>query len=176
MPCHEHPTMMGQLDLIERIAEELVQCCDLTVIAPLWQGVMGLGLTAPQWVEALVSKWLWPSLALPEFPPQVENVWHEIIKFASEHPNWRKNSSFAGADADELWTKLLGVDDSCFRFWRVDHAAVIDRAASLIHGKIAELVASPSIAGPLLRWISRGPGRTVYPRGVAVNTYQPERV
>jgi hypothetical protein len=127
--------MMGQRDVIERIAEELVQCRDVPVIAPLWQSVIGLGVTAPRWVETLVSKWLWPALALPEFPTSVEIAWQEIIRFASDHSNWRETSSSTRADADELWTKLLGVDESSFSLWRVDHSAVIDRRLHSLRGR-----------------------------------------
>jgi hypothetical protein len=151
--------MMGQRDVVERIAAELSECRAASVIAPLWQPVMGLGVTAPHWVEQVVSKWLWPNLALPEFPRHVEGSWQEVIRFAAGHENWRKTSSARTRDVNELWSRLLGVDEYCFSLWREDHSGVIDRAAPLIEERICELAASPRTAGPVLRWISRGPGR-----------------
>lgn len=157
IPCDTHP-MMGQRNVLDRIKEEILKADGSSMVDTLWEPILALGTTAPAWVEYLIDKWMWPILALPELPRHFEPTWQKMIRFATNHENWRVTSG-PRADAYELWSKLLGVDRFCYSYWRKDHVEVIDRTAPLIQTKISELAAWPATAGPLLRWISRGPGQ-----------------
>ncbi|HQU45532.1 MAG: hypothetical protein B7Z73_09165 [Planctomycetia bacterium 21-64-5] len=156
--CDEYPTMMNQSFFLDRVAKEVVESQEAEFVEPLWQPIIALGNLAPHWVEYFVSKWLWQSLAAEKVPSNLTDHLKSMINFARDHATWQIARDDRFASGQCLWARLIGVDESAWKFWRKEHTGVVDGIAGHIEGVIKELVQCPATAGPVLRWISSGVG------------------
>lgn len=152
----DYPALSFDGIIIDRIVEELNAISDPNEIVDVWAPVLGLGVTAPRYVEYLISKWLWACLASDEVPSDFEPKWRSMLEFCSNHPNWV--NSEADSEEANLWAHLIGIDSSAFRFWRPAHKGIADRAADLIESRLELIIKDAKTAGPALCWMSRGVG------------------
>jgi hypothetical protein len=154
----EYPQNLGLTSTLDRVAQELTECSDESYAEQLWRPVIDIGVTAPRWVEYLIGKWLWPNLVPDQVHPICQGIWRSMIRHARSHPNWTFGNEARRTGGMKLWTTLLGVDESTYDLWRAVHKPCIDAAVEELTPVLQVIVGDPSVAGPVLRWISRGPG------------------
>ncbi len=155
-----HPSMTGQRTIIERVASEML-ALPFESTRILWEKIFALGVTAPNWIDTLVMKWLWPSVTQPNLPEHFEETWDAAIEYVSGHPNWQSDLEGRSWESPlhEMYARVLGVDKSFYSLWESSHSQLATRRTKSFVTLLKRVVCCRSTAAPAIRWISNYQGK-----------------
>ncbi len=161
LPNDKHPSMFGQREIIARIAAEMC------VLSPedsriLWEPIFALGVTSPEWINALMTKWLWPKLCQPGLSGNLAATWQAVIDFVCQHPNWQIDVGGKPWESPlhEVLAMVIGVDKSFYNLWDKASSTYIEIVKSDSFVFILQrVVQCKESASPAIRWISNHQGQ-----------------
>lgn len=119
-PSKEPDRIPGVLDryLLERLGDSVWSVGDPELARLLWQPIIELGASAPEWVSIFARHWTRYTLH-PSADDSVVTSWTAMIDDALESNRWAGGSrgTAAAYDTGKLWRALLGFDHGTPEIW-----------------------------------------------------------